>query len=90
MLSVASVSSAGGAGNYFAKDDYYVGEGPSALSEWGGKGAEAQGLAGEGPSSTITSTVSAEPMRLFRCPSQPVFSPSSAATKGFSLPTFQL
>ena len=47
MLSVASVGSAGGAANYFAKDDYYVGDGPSELSEWGGKGAEALGLSGE-------------------------------------------
>ena len=46
MLSVASVSSAGGAANYFAKDDYYVGDGPAELSEWGGKGAEALGLSG--------------------------------------------
>lgn len=46
MLSVASVSSAGGAANYFAKDDYYVGDGPAELSEWGGKGAEALGLTG--------------------------------------------
>lgn len=47
MLSVASVSSAGGAANYFARDDYYVGDGPGELSEWGGKGAEALGLKGE-------------------------------------------
>ena len=47
MLSVASVSSAGGAANYFAKDDYYVGDGPAELSEWGGKGAEALGLSGQ-------------------------------------------
>lgn len=46
MLSVASVSSAGGAANYFAKDDYYVGDGPGELSEWGGRGAEALGLSG--------------------------------------------
>ena len=46
MLSVASVSSAGGAANYFAKDDYYVGDGPAELSEWGGKGAEVLGLSG--------------------------------------------
>lgn len=46
MLSVASVGSAGGAANYFAKDDYYVGDGPAELSEWGGKGAEALGLNG--------------------------------------------
>ncbi|WP_086740679.1 MobF family relaxase [Erythrobacter colymbi] len=47
MLSVASVGSAGGAANYFAKDDYYVGDGPAELSEWGGKGAEALGLKGQ-------------------------------------------
>jgi len=47
MLSVASVGSAGGAANYFAKDDYYVGDAPAELSEWGGKGAEALGLSGE-------------------------------------------
>lgn len=47
MLSVASVSSAGGAANYFAKDDYYVGDGPGELSEWGGKGAQALGLSGQ-------------------------------------------
>ena len=46
MLSVASVSSAGGAASYFAKDDYYVGDGPAELSEWGGKGAEVLGLSG--------------------------------------------
>lgn len=47
MLSVASVGSAGGAANYFAKDDYYIGDGPAELSEWGGKGAEALGLSGQ-------------------------------------------
>lgn len=47
MLSVASVSSASGAANYFAKDDYYVGDGPGELSEWGGRGAEALGLSGQ-------------------------------------------
>ena len=46
MLSVASVGSAGGAANYFAKDDYYVGDGPAELSEWSGKGAEVLGLSG--------------------------------------------
>ena len=46
MLSVASVKSSSGAANYFAKDDYYVGDGPAELSEWGGKGAEALGLSG--------------------------------------------
>ena len=49
MLSVASVVSAGGAATYFAKDDYYVGDGTNVgeLSEWGGKGAEVLGLSGE-------------------------------------------
>ncbi|KHL24295.1 ATPase AAA [Croceibacterium mercuriale] len=46
MLSVASVGSAGGAANYFAKDDYYLGDGPGELSEWGGRGADALGLSG--------------------------------------------
>lgn len=57
MLSVASVSSAGGAGNYFARDDYYVGQGPSAQSEWGGKGAEAQGLTGEVTKEQLTNVL---------------------------------
>jgi hypothetical protein len=35
VLSVASVRSAGGAANYFAKDDYYVGEHASEVSGWG-------------------------------------------------------
>jgi hypothetical protein len=46
VLSVASVRSAGGAANYFAKDDYYVGEHASEVSGWGGNGA-AVGLSGE-------------------------------------------
>lgn len=47
MLSVASVRSASGAANYFAKDDYYTVEGSSEISAWGGEGAEAIGLSGE-------------------------------------------
>jgi conjugative relaxase-like TrwC/TraI family protein len=47
MLSVASVRSASGAANYFAKDDYYTVEGSSEISEWGGEGADANGLDGE-------------------------------------------
>jgi conjugative relaxase-like TrwC/TraI family protein len=47
MLSVAPVRSAGGAASYFAKDDYYTGEHASEMSEWGGEGAAALGLAGE-------------------------------------------
>lgn len=47
MLSVASVRSAGGAANYFAKDDYYVGEHASEVSGWGGRGAAELDLSGE-------------------------------------------
>lgn len=51
MLSVASVRSASGAANYFAKDDfkdnYYTADGSSELSSWGGAGSETLGLAGE-------------------------------------------
>jgi conjugative relaxase-like TrwC/TraI family protein len=47
VLSVASVRSAGGAANYFAKDDYYVGEHASEVSGWGGLGAVELGLSGE-------------------------------------------
>ena len=39
MLSVAPVRSAGGAADYFAKDDYYTGEHASEVSAWGGRGA---------------------------------------------------
>jgi len=46
-VSIASVGSASGAAAYFAADNYYLGEGPSALSEWGGKGAALAGLTGE-------------------------------------------
>jgi hypothetical protein len=42
MLSVASVRSASGAANYFAKDDfkdnYYTADGSSEVSAWGGEG----------------------------------------------------
>ncbi|AXB80236.1 MobF family relaxase [Novosphingobium sp. P6W] len=47
MHSIASVRSAGGAANYFAKDDYYTAEHASQASEWGGKGAEQLGLTGK-------------------------------------------
>lgn len=47
MLSIASVGSASGAADYFAKDNYYLGqEGGGEFSSWGGKGAEALGLEG--------------------------------------------
>lgn len=49
MLSVASVRSAGGAADYFAKDNYYLGDSEAGgeYSAWGGKGSEALGLEGE-------------------------------------------
>ncbi|MGK2909117.1 MAG: relaxase domain-containing protein, partial [Sphingobium sp.] len=51
MLSVASVRSASGAANYFAKDDfkdhYSTADGSAEQSEWGGAGAETLGLEGE-------------------------------------------
>lgn len=51
MHSIASVRSASGAANYFAKDDfkdnYYTADGSSEVSAWGGEGAEALGLEGE-------------------------------------------
>lgn len=49
MLSVATVRSAGGAADYFAKDNYYLGDSEAGgeYSTWGGKGSEALGLEGE-------------------------------------------
>lgn len=47
MLSVASIRSASGAANYFAKDDYYTLEGSSEVSAWAGEGAGELGLEGE-------------------------------------------
>ena len=47
MLSAASVKSASGAANYFAKDDYYTGEHSSEASAWGGVNSEEVGLKGE-------------------------------------------
>lgn len=51
MHSIASVRSAAGAANYFAKDDfsdnYYTADGSSEVSAWGGEGAESLGLTGE-------------------------------------------
>lgn len=47
MLSVASVKSASGAANYFAKDDYYTAEHSSEATVWGGLGAAEVGLKGE-------------------------------------------
>ncbi|MFY8154626.1 MAG: relaxase domain-containing protein, partial [Hyphomicrobiales bacterium] len=47
MLSVASVKSASGAAQYFAKDDYYTAEHSSEATAWGGVGAADLGLKGE-------------------------------------------
>lgn len=47
MLSVASVSSASGAANYYAGDNYYTEGDLSEHSNWQGQGAEALGLSGE-------------------------------------------
>ncbi|RSU72083.1 AAA family ATPase [Sphingomonas sp. S-NIH.Pt3_0716] len=51
MHSIASVRSASGAANYFAKDDfkdnYYTADGASEVNSWGGAGAEALSLEGE-------------------------------------------
>ncbi|QYC12407.1 MobF family relaxase [Brevundimonas nasdae] len=47
MLSISSIKSAGGAANYYGKDDYYVtGEADSPGLTWGGKGSETAGLSG--------------------------------------------
>jgi conjugative relaxase-like TrwC/TraI family protein len=49
MLSMASVGSASGSANYFAKDNYYSNEESAEASMWYGAGAEMLGLApGEG------------------------------------------
>ncbi|MWO93808.1 relaxase domain-containing protein, partial [Escherichia coli] len=47
MLSVASIKSASGAANYFAKDDYYTAEHSSEATAWEGVGAAEIGLKGE-------------------------------------------
>ena len=52
MLSVASIKSAAGASEYFAKDDnhaadYYAGEHATETSGWAGEGAKELGLSGE-------------------------------------------
>lgn len=47
MLSISGIKSAGGAANYYGKDDYYVtGEAGSPGLNWGGKGSEMAGLKG--------------------------------------------
>ena len=46
MFFVSAVRSAGGAANYFAKDNYYTQEQSSEWSSWGGKGATALSLSG--------------------------------------------
>lgn len=46
MFFVSTVRSAGGAANYFAKDNYYTQEQSAEWSAWGGKGADTLGLSG--------------------------------------------
>lgn len=46
MLSVANVRTAGGAANYFAKDNYYTHADADRSGEWLGKGADMLGLKG--------------------------------------------
>ena len=46
MFFVSVVRSAGGAANYFAKDNYYTQEQSAEWSAWGGKGAAALALSG--------------------------------------------
>ncbi len=47
MLSISGIGSAGGAANYYGKDDYYVtGEADSPGLVWGGQGSEVAGLKG--------------------------------------------
>ena len=50
MLSVASVKSASGAAQYFAKDDYYTAEHSSEATAWGGVGAAGAWPSAEGRS----------------------------------------
>lgn len=47
MLSVGAITSASGAADYFARDEYYTCGETGDHSEWGGKGAEALGLDGK-------------------------------------------
>jgi conjugative relaxase-like TrwC/TraI family protein len=47
MMTPSRIRSAGGAANYYGKDDYYVtGEAGAPGIAWGGRGAEALGLSG--------------------------------------------
>ena len=64
MHSIASVRSASGASNYFAKDDftngdYYASEN-GEVSQWGGKGAEAAGLSGQVDKATFERALNGE------------------------------
>lgn len=52
MHSIASIKSAGGAADYYGKDDfasadYYAGDNAAEHSEWGGESAEGAGVSGE-------------------------------------------
>jgi conjugative relaxase-like TrwC/TraI family protein len=87
MLSMASVGSASGSANYFAKDNYYSSEELAEASMWYGTGAEMLGLApGEG--NEFAADGSAEPSQLDTQGERP--SPEEAAAlnggEGESLP----
>ncbi len=65
MHSIASVKSASGAANYFAKDDfvageYYTDEKAGDVSMWGGEGAAAVGLTGAVAKETFAKVLSGE------------------------------
>ncbi len=65
MHSIASVKSASGAANYFAKDDfvageYYTDEKAGDVSLWGGAGAAAAGLTGAVAKETFAKVLSGE------------------------------
>jgi conjugative relaxase-like TrwC/TraI family protein len=59
MLSVSAIGSAGGAAEYYGKDDYYVtGEADAPGVEWKGKGAAQAGLSGTATSAQFRQVLS--------------------------------
>jgi conjugative relaxase-like TrwC/TraI family protein len=47
MVTASKPMSAGQAGTYFNKDNYYIKDGITEKGQWGGKGAEELGLKGD-------------------------------------------
>ena len=47
MVSMSKAMSAGQAGTYFSKDNYYIKDGVTELGKWGGNTTEALGLSGD-------------------------------------------